>query len=181
MVRVKSLSQDSEKLFQALVLGWIQRAGGQPQPFTAYDRFLSLWIAFEAWFTKMSKYEIRTSRSRDRIGWVKDKSGLKEAFAACCKSPEYCETVKKAASEPVWNTLCGDWTEISDDGDWGKVVEWVYQVRNNLVHGEKLFLDQEEARDHMLVKLAGKVLEPVFVRRLKQMKWPIQEGKSARL
>lgn len=135
---------------KAIAKGWIKKGDQQNNVF---DMFISYWIAFNCF------YHSRTGKERDS-----------HAIAALTKDMTLVGTFKgtiNAKTLPFFNTLkdvCPIYKvsdpskskNISSVSNFGQVVKAIYQIRCNLVHGDK---GEEVARDKKVVKAATPVLE----------------------
>ncbi len=64
-----AISLDKEKTIK----DWFSRSLGQVVEFTVFDRFISLWFAFNSWGT----YRSERDKDVDMLKWVKDERNSK--------------------------------------------------------------------------------------------------------
>ena len=150
-----------------LILNWVNRSQGRSMEFTAFDKFISLWIAFNAWVT----YKSNSDRDIDMIEWVKKKSELPNMFKNLIESNKVfvSDLQSLKAKCPVIDMRPrrkAKKKSINDIKNFNEVIDVIYQIRCNLFHGQK---GADEQRDLELVDLAFRVLTEIFGR-------PIVEG-----
>lgn len=59
-----------------IILGWYRRSQGAVLDFTPCDKFISLWISFNAWARHVSRKET----DRRMIEWAKENNLLRQTF-----------------------------------------------------------------------------------------------------
>lgn len=135
----------TEEHLNRLVDHWFKRAVGENIQFDDFDRFVSLWIAFNAWGTAKLDSNLITS-FRNLIGT--DQSFLNEVKML----KDLCPVTRGK------HYRRSDSATISDVNNFPEVLEVIYVIRNNLFHGEKL----DDPRDRALVLHAFGILSKLF-------------------
>jgi hypothetical protein len=150
----------AETRLDRLVDNWYRRATGQNVSFDIFDRFVSLWIAFNAWGT--CRFDKDTDRKM--VEAAKKDRRLKASFENLFQNdPPFVndlETLK--ARCPIDRNRSHKGSMIAmivNLNDFSEVLEVIYVIRCNLFHGEKL---SQDSRDKELVSLAFAVLRKVF-------------------
>jgi hypothetical protein len=134
-----------------IVINWFCRSQDNTFP-SVFDRFISLWIAFEAWATN----ESNSVNSREIINWVK-RSPMKDIFERDNqKIKSYLNDLHKIGE--IRNHR-GRPKRYDNINDFSQLIEVIYQIRNNLFHGHKSPTDKEDER---IVTLAYNILSQLF-------------------
>jgi hypothetical protein len=156
-----------------LVVNWFRRSQGElVGEFTIFDNFVSLWISFDAWGT----YQSREDRSRKMIEWVKSNETLKEKFVESFKKDSNFVQDVRALIDlcPIHrHKPYKDSTEVNikSINDFDNVLEAIYQIRCNFLHGHAAFDDK---RNQTLIELAFRILSKLFsgiVKELSSSDW----------
>lgn len=151
-----------------LIVNWFRRSQGESvNEFNSFDRFVSLWISFNAW----GKYESRIESDRDMIQWAKFDGDLTNRFAELFrKDSEFSKDVNALKSlcpiqrhRPYRGTREVNITNINN---FSEVLEAIYVIRCNFFHGSKAIDDK---RDQTLVELAFKILSKLFSEKVKEL------------
>lgn len=151
-----------EHLFlREIVRTWFERAQSAEDPF---DRFIYLWIAFDAFATNYSEKEwpkqVRQNIQEDLL--------LIDCYASSMRGnlffqkigelqklcPIY-DTRKRFLRDPRYSVT------INDPNNFKEAVEVIYKIRNNLFHGGK---SPNAERDKRLVSLAFDILDKLSSR-----------------
>jgi len=139
---------------------WLRRAERAKVRIDDADRFISLWIAFNAWLKK--EYGERTSDSV-MIRRAKRNNGLKETFRELSASDgDFQKNLRRLMGYSVIDMRDhkNEQRQKRCTGDYESFLDTVYQIRCNLFHGRKNI--EENKRDKELVTLALKLLHPLF-------------------
>lgn len=139
---------------------WLKRAERSNEQVDDGDRFVSLWIAFNAWLK--GKYGEDTI-DHALIEEAKKNDDLKKVFNEMkANSQDFSIALKKIQGKPV-----ADMRYINNsnrtkvyDGRYESLLDVLYQVRCNLFHGRKD--PKENKRDFELISLAYQILLPLF-------------------
>jgi hypothetical protein len=139
---------------------WLRRAEREKVRIDNADKFISLWIAFNAWLKK--EYGEGTSDSV-MIKRAKGNDGLKETFRELSASDrDFQKNLKELMKYTVIDMRDpeNEQKEKRCIGDYKSFLDAVYQIRCNLFHGRKNV--EENKKDEELVTLALKLLHPLF-------------------
>jgi hypothetical protein len=153
------LEEWMEQYLKKLIVEWYERSGGTIREFTPFDRFICLWISFNAW----GSHESGRETDRAMIEWAKNNDLLNRAFNGLATEQNFNFTLEKLRRMcPIprhrkWNG--SDRVTIDDPRKWGEVLEVIYVIRCNLFHGRKSL---QNIPDVQLVDLAYEILSKVF-------------------
>lgn len=149
--------------------GWLSRAERDARArLDNEDRFISLWIAFNGWIR--GRYG-DTHSDRALLDEVKHSDDLCDVFLAMritdtgfrnslLKLGEYTVTHMRYPEDPSKSLVY--------DGTFTSLMEVLYSVRCNVLHGRKD--PSEDEKDILLVSLAYRILLPLFKQFLTQHK-----------
>jgi hypothetical protein len=162
----------AHKHLRKLIIDWFNRSQGKVIQFDIFDRFASLWIAFNSWMG----YESQNEHDRDMIEWAKTNADLKNTYAQLISNDSRFVQVVKALKDmcPVERNReykGSREVNIADIKNFDEVLEAVYVIRCNFFHGQK---SPENQRDRCLVELAFRILEKLFsptVKKLSSSDW----------
>ncbi len=134
----------------ALIRQWIDRGRGFDDPI---DRFISLWIAFNAYLGARYPGVDRDDLLVD--SFVQDAS--EQLRLAQLRDPEFQQTFNdlRLLSPPVYNERAGRPFRVHGDRP-GTAYAALYAVRNNLFHGSKTI---DADRDREVVRIAAAFLD----------------------
>lgn len=137
---------------------WLKRAKRGEEFIDEGDRFVSLWIAFNAWLK--SEYS-ETATDYELIEQVKVNKKLKLIFDELKKTSGYSEILSRLEGRCVYNAKYpNDRTKDKVyNGSFNSLIAVLYQIRCNLFHGRK---NIEEKDEYKLVSKAKDVLLPLF-------------------
>jgi len=139
---------------------WLERAERGHRIIDDGDRFISLWIAFNGWMRGKFGEDIG---DRSQIESVKRLQDFKEVFTQLREDNiAFKESLDKLEGLSVVNMQFRNNREdvYRYDGNFGSLIEIVYQVRCNLFHGRKNI--DEDKKDFELVVLSYRILLPLF-------------------
>ena len=153
----KFLKNLGEHLFLGQIIRkWYEKAQNAEDPF---DKFIYLWIAFDAFATNYSEKEwpkqIRKSIEKDPmltncyISLMKNNHFSRKIRELQKLCPVY-DTRKKFRNDPRHSVT------LSDPNNFEELINVIYKIRNNLFHGGK---SPDEERDKELVSLAFNILD----------------------
>lgn len=150
----------STTYLRKLIVNWYNRSRGRKVEFTIFDRFVSLWMAFNAWGT----HESQEDSDSNMIRWVKATSIMPSIFAQLMKSDkEFAKTVTELKNEcPVYDMRPShrtDYKTITNIHDFREILDVIYKIRCNLFHGQK---SPDEKRDVRLATFAYGILDRLF-------------------
>lgn len=159
-----------ETRVQQLVREWYSLADVAPDPLT---RFVFLWICFNAWLA----FESQQLGDRKMINWLKggasEGSVLRSACEDARRAAAFSTLLREIASEgPVSDPRPGGQSvsvDLCAHEYFGDLVEFVYQVRCNLFHGQKR---PDADRDLILVRLCGSVVDGWVSSLISRWSWP---------
>ena len=136
--------------------GWYRasRSGCLPQP---YSRFISLWEAFCAWVRDVKDMD----RDTDAKAWLKQH--LADWHRRKLGEPKYGESIQELKRVSPIGVMKGpEWVderEITDESDFGQIVDAIYTVRCNLMKGGKPASPGDREVD--VCRAASQVLDPI--------------------
>lgn len=146
----------NEHLFlRKIIRSWYERAQSAED---AFDRFIYLWIAFDAFATNYSEKEwpkeVRENIEEDSLLINDYLSSMKDInFSRKIRElQKLCpvhDTRKKFLNDPKHSVT------INDPNSFKEVINIIYKIRNNLFHGGK---SPNVERDRKLVSLAFNIL-----------------------
>jgi len=149
------------RYLKGIVVKWFDRSEKRKAWPSIFDRFIFLWIAFDAWGSNESHLI-----NENMINWVKT-SPMKDVFKKIRKEIDpYLKQLSVKGEIP--NHISDNTIRLHDPHDFHKLIEVIYQIRNNLFHGHKLPDDKD---DEEFVTLAYNILSPLlqpFVDELKK-------------
>lgn len=146
--------------YKKFTIEWLQRAKRQDVCVDDVDRFIALWVAFNGWMrqcfgedkgdrcliNKVKESE-KATKLRDTFKNLRDNNG---AFAKLLAVVGKYEVINMQHPETVKKY----------DGSFESLIEVIYQVRCNLIHGGKNPADDK--KDFDLVSQSYKILLPLF-------------------
>lgn len=139
---------------------WFKRAERAKVCIDDADKFISLWIAFNAWLKKEYR---ECKHDFEMIEKAKGNNGLKETFRELPNGDkDFQKNLRKLMKYVVPDTRDPENEQKLKKctGDYESFLDTVYQIRCNLFHGTKNI--EENKRDKELVTLALKLLHPLF-------------------
>jgi len=142
----------SNRYLREIVVQWFDRSQDTVNWPSIFDRFIFLWIAFDAWGSNES------GQINDKmIDWVKT-SRMKVIFRVLRNDLEPLLLVLSKKGD-IPNHLGRKRVGLHDPHDFHKLMEVLYQIRNNLFHGHKSPGDNEDIE---IVTLAYGILSPLM-------------------
>jgi len=150
-----------EENIRNIIKSWYERSTGREVEFTIFDKFISLWISFNAWMS----YKSGKKRDKMMVNWAAKE--LEEFYREILKSnSRFKEKVKQLKEyTPIYDSRDSTrFKEISDINNFSEVLFSIYKIRCNLFHGGKKLIS---SRDERLVGLAYEILSSVFYHELK--------------
>lgn len=155
--RINRMTQNSS-LRQVLVT-WKKRSDDEEDP---YLRFFILYMIFNGWLSAEAQLNGFTgTQDRAKLNWLKTSdSKLVSYWANFSLDPDLSNELLELKF--VRNSRTGNYEEefylkkLKDLNNFNKIVEFVYQVRNNLFHGTKPYY--LEGRNYQLVKSCSEIL-----------------------
>jgi hypothetical protein len=194
-----SLFESGSPIGKGLVSLWYQRAksAGEEQPYDSFDAFMRLWTGFNQWAMRVTEADkdadmVRKlaespalnkafrelladdnhSQTYARVFagfWpifnVKDirNKGLRDQFLQL-ERPEY---VRRMSNAHVQRVPRGNFDR--DRPTWNETIRTIYQVRCNLIHGEK----GDSSEDYRIVEGAYRILLR-FIECVDLYQWPLR-------
>lgn len=146
--------------YDIFIREWLKRSERAEVPIDDADRFISLWIAFNAWLKK--EYGKNTT-DKKMVERAKGNTALKEIFRKLSASDrDFTTNLSKLMRYIVIDMRdpSNEQREKRCTGDYESFLDTIYQIRCNLFHGSKR-VDEDE-KDQELVTLALKLLRPLF-------------------
>jgi hypothetical protein len=139
---------------------WLKRSERAEVLIDDADRFISLWIAFNAWLKKEYREDTPDGKM---IKKAKENEDLQSIFQRLSNNDEeFKVNLRKLMGYTVIDTRfpTNEEKEQNCIGDYKSFLSVVYLIRCNLFHGRKR-VDENE-KDQELVTLALKLLHPLF-------------------
>jgi hypothetical protein len=146
--------------YDIFIREWLKRSERAEVPIDDADRFISLWIAFNAWLKK--EYGENTT-DKKMVERAKGNTVLKEIFRKLSASDrDFTTNLSKLMRYIVIDMRdpSNKQREKRCTGDYKSFLDTVYQIRCNLFHGRKNF--EENKIDRELITLALKLLRLLF-------------------
>ena len=146
--------------YDTFIRKWFERSERAEVPIDDADRFISLWIAFNAWLKKEFG---ENTPDKKMIEGAKGNTALKEIFRKLSASDrDFTTNMSKLTGYIVIDMRdpSNKQREKRCTGDYESFLDTIYQIRCNLFHGRKNF--EENKKDQELVTLALKLLRPLF-------------------
>jgi len=144
-----------------LIVNWFRRSQGElVDEFTIFDKFVSLWISFNAWGT----YQSQKDTDRQMIEWTKSNEALKERLGELLTNDsdfiQDISDLKNMCPIQRHKPYRGSHeVNITSINNFNEVLEAIYVMRCNLLHG---FKDPEDIRNQTLIRLAFQILSKLF-------------------
>jgi len=142
------------KYLKDIVVEWFDKS--EDASLNYFDRFIFLWIAFDAW----SSNESGETHSDGVIEWLEN-SKMEDQFRNTL--PQIDAHLKALVRQGYIESHVGkrEPVRLNDPQEFCQVMKVIYRVRNNLFHGHK---SPNDARDLKLVTLAYAILSPLLKR-----------------
>ena len=154
MKKTKEIKNTKE--LKRVVSSHLSRSQDQNAPID--QRFESLWKALNVYGTFFSKEKM----DRDMLKWIIEKSQFSFIFKSCYNQDA---TFRKNLNElkaltPIYDMRPGinKAVTIYDVTSPSQVIDAIYQVRCNLIHGQK---PMDNPRNRLLVKFSFPILEEI--------------------
>lgn len=134
---------------KAIIDSWVQKSELETN---AFNKYISLWIAFNAYFSSATNeiYE------RDAIKKIKDNNKLEQWYLSIANSKEVSILL---AISPLLNIKKNE-EVVSTRENYSSIVETLYQIRNNLFHGNK---SEHVERDTDVINAALPILKKLVI------------------
>lgn len=147
-----------------IILSWFRRSQGKNVKLSVFDKFISLWISFNSW--GIAKYETDHDKNIiDRLSKDKVIEGIYKNLLNNKTDKNFKESVRSLKEQCPIQKNRGGKVNIRNLFELRQVIEAIYTIRCNLIHGEK---DPNVLRDKTLVSLAYPILTVLFVCILKR-------------
>ena|SRR2546428_10625596 len=143
----------SNRYLRDIVVKWFDRSQDGKKWRSLFDRFIFLWISFDAWGSNESRL-----MNDKMIDWVKT-SSAKDVFKTL--RPKIESDLKGLAEKGDIPSHMPRGTPIRlrDPHDFHNLMDVIYRIRNNLFHGHK---SPEDKDDLEFVTLAHEILSPLL-------------------
>jgi hypothetical protein len=145
--------------YNKFITNWLERAEREENSLDDADRFINLWIAFNAW---MKKEYGESKLDAVLISEAKNNRGLESIFDKL-KDNQLDKNLKKIKKKGLIYDMRypGDTKKAKEyNASFGSLLDVIYQVRCNLFHGRKNIKD--DTRDEELVEICYQILLPLF-------------------
>jgi len=142
---------DNPQYLRGIVIKWFERSQDTAHWQNVFDRFIFLWIAFDAWGSNESH-----AINEKMIDWVKT-SKAQSRFKEIRDEIE--PHLRRPSEIDIPNHLSGKAIRLHDAHDFHKLMDVIYQIRNNLFHGHK---SPDDRADDEVVTLAYKIVSPLL-------------------
>lgn len=149
---------------RGIVLSWLERSQGKNVKLSVFDKFISLWISFNSWGT--AKYN--TDLDRNIIDRFSRDEEIKEIYKDLLNNrtdKNFKENIRSLKQQCPIQKNRGGKVNIHNLFALCEVIEAIYTIRCNLIHGEKA---PNVLRDKTLVSLAYPILTELFTCILKK-------------
>ncbi len=148
--------------YNTFITGWIKRAERKERDdqIDMGDKFISLWIAFNAWLKKEFGEATRDHELLDKvIGFEPMENAFKNLKI---ENSEFQKTLLILKNYSIIDMRYPEdkSKQKNYNGSFESLMESFYMIRCNLFHGRKNFEDNE--KDKKLVFLAYRILLPLF-------------------
>jgi len=142
---------------------WMYRATRQEEMVDEADKFISLWIAFNAWLKMTYGEDVQDKTLIDKVSKNKE---LQIIFEELLKSnhQEFLENISELETFSIIDMRYpndADKAIKMENRDFENFIKVVYRIRCNLFHGRKDATDKEGI-DYRLICLAYNSLLPLF-------------------
>ena len=143
----------SNAYLREIVVKWFDRSQDSKTWPSVFDRFIFLWIAFDAWGSNES-----IMINDKMVDWAKT-SPMKDIFKKIRPEIEsHLKGLQKKGDIPN-HMVEGATIRLHDPHDFHKLMDVIYQIRNNLFHGHK---SPDDKDDQEFVTLAYSILSPLL-------------------
>lgn len=129
---------------------WIEKSESENH---AFNKYIALWIAFNAYYSS----ETNKNSDWESIEIIKTNDYLKKWYLTIENSNEVSDLLSLS---PVINMKKNTAVIIKDNKDFASIIATLYQIRNNLFHGNK---DDRVERDIEVVTKALPILKQLVV------------------
>lgn len=150
----------TDRNIHIFVSEWLKRAERKNVYVDDGDRFISLWIAFNAWARMEYGEDVS---DRDLIDSVIEHSDLDITFELLkIEDKEFVYNLSKLEEYVIVNMKNPKNVKLRKkyEGSFESFINVIYQIRCNLFHGRKSISDNK--RDFRLVVLALRLFYPLF-------------------
>jgi len=136
------------RYLRQIVVRWFKKSQDNQQGLDDFDRFIALWISFDAWGCNESG-----AMERSMINWVAG-SSMAQVFRKAWPQLEP-DLIALKSKGPIPNYVTGNPVTINNLRDFKEVMEAIYLIRNNLFHGHK---SPDDKDDQEFVNLAYHIM-----------------------
>lgn len=136
---------------QTLVSWWKIRGAEEQDPFV---KFFIMYMCLDAWMTSGSGFD----RDDEKLEWLKRTNNpLKQHWEASPHKKAPLQGLKLVGKvEDMRPRHRGEYKYLTDINNFDEVMEFIYQIRCNLFHGGKSYVN---TNDKNLVRLSSKILQ----------------------
>ena len=136
---------------RTLVSWWKLRGAQENDPFI---KFFIMYMCLDAWKTTESGFD----SDAKKLKWLQETdNSLKKYWAATPNKKVPLQGLKKIGKvEDMRPNNRGEFKYLTDTDDFKQVTEFIYQIRCNLFHGGKSYVN---THDRLLTRLSAKILQ----------------------
>ena len=156
----------SNPYLREIVLDWFTMSQDEKQWPNIFNRFIFLWISFDAWASNESG-----KMEHAMIDWVKTDSNMPEIFKQNFKAIEQTVVSLKSMGEIPNHANAAKSRKVNDVNSFSDTIEAVYLIRNNLFHGHK---SPDDEKDRKYVSLAHSIVSSLMKPVVEELRNPNQ-------
>jgi hypothetical protein len=147
----------TEEIAQAVIHQWHSLAlTGTVEHNNIFFQFMAAWVAFNAQYNWFCKYEARLGDKQKLLEFVREDVGIDRLHRELLvNNTQYKNAVVTLKAKGIRDVSRNRLVEISDESRFEDVILCVYQVRNNLFHGDKIV---NNARDETVVRASFEIV-----------------------
>jgi len=143
-----------KSILRTIIDNWYNRS--KDEKIDEFDRFISLWISFNAW----GYHEIETDKDRQMIDDLKKNQKMLESYDKAKLDKQFMKKLHDISNDKIKTYKPKpEYVWLDNDKSLNTLLEMIYKIRCNLFHGRK---DRNTERDKNLVKWARIVLTCIF-------------------
>jgi hypothetical protein len=147
----------TEKIAQEAIQQWHTLAiTGKVEGNNIFFQFMAAWVAFNALYNWVCKYEPGLGDKAKLLKFVRELTNASRIHQELLRIDNgYKEAVSILKNKGIRDVSKDKLVQITDDENFEEVILCVYQVRNNLFHGDKVV---SNARDESVVRASFEII-----------------------
>lgn len=143
-------------ILNGIIDNWHTRSTGKEfREFNEFDKFIALWIAFNAWGSHETNIEI----DAQMIKQLQTNSKMIKSYEKSKENKRFLKNLSDLASEKIPDHRKNKMVYLDSEKSLGSVLDVIYLIRCNLFHGRK---DPNIDEDTRLVRTARIILSIMF-------------------